>query len=185
MIKPSELIKYMREHRTGGDDSTWSIDYGVNLAIVSEKSQLPLPCFYVELNTTTAEVTSEGDFEQLFRTNIRVRLVCLNREDRMGRLGSDVAFYARLELFKILLFKKLDARYNQVYFVGDGFEQIDEARYIHTFDFMFTGRIPETFIEYDDFVDLESIYIDYNLVDSAESEKPNAQEVLNTFLDDA
>lgn len=183
MIKPSELIKYMRENRTGGEDSSWSVDYGVNLQIVSEKSQLPLPCFYVELNTTTSSVESEGEFRQLFTTNIRVRLVCLCREDRMGRLGSDVAYYARLELFKILLFKELDERYNQVYYVGDGFEQIDEARYFHTFDFAFTGAIPQTFVEYPEYEELRSIYIDYNLVDSAESEKPNAQEVLNTFQD--
>ena len=183
MIKPSELIEYMRDNRTGGMDSTWLVDYAVNYATATDKSSLKLPCFYVELNSTTASVESDGDFLQLFRTNIRVRLVCSSKVDRMGRTGSDVAYQARLELFKILLFKKINQRYNEIYFVGDGFEGIDEARYIHTFDFFFTGNLTWDDLTLPEYANLESIYIDYDLVESAESEKPNTQSINNTFQD--
>lgn len=184
MIRPSELIEYIREHRTNGETSTWRVDYAVNYAIATNKSQLDLPCFYVEMNSTTATIESDNDFLQLFRTNIRIRLVCKSQMDRMGRTGAEVAYQARLELFKILLFKKLKPTYNEIYFVGDGFEGIDEARYIHTFDFMFTGKMDPSWLESEEFIDLRSIYVDYDLVESDPSEKPNAQDIINVFQDD-
>lgn len=183
MIKPSTLIEFMRANRTGGDNSAWSVDYASRQEDAENKSQLPLPCFFVDINTTTADVTSEGDYEQLFRTNIRIRLICRSQEDRKGKTGADVAYEARLELFKILLFKKLDERYNEVYFVGDSFESLDEARYTHVFDFMFTGKLDPSALTLDEFVDLQSIYIDYDLVESDPSEQPNAQNILDTFQD--
>lgn len=180
MIKPSTLIEYIRENRSS---NTWKVDYATTYLAATDRSRLPLPAFYVELNSTSATIEGDADYLQLFTTNIRVRLVCLSTDDRMGRTGSEVAYHARLELFKILLFKKIDARFNEIYFLRDDFEQYDEARYIHTFDFAFTGVLDPSFLEEEDFGDLGSIVVTYNLTESAESEKPNAVDILNTFQD--
>lgn len=185
MILASDLIRYMRANRSGGDDSAWRVDYASTLLGATDKSKLPLPCLYAELNTTTAINESEGDYLQLFTTNIRVRLVCkLVDNDRNGRTGADTAYWARRELFKILLDKKINNwKYNPIYFVGDQFEAIDEARYFHVFDFAFTGAIDPSDTEQPDFGPLNSLHIDYDLTESAPEELPNAQDVLNTFQD--
>lgn len=180
MIKPSDLVKYLREHRSS---STWQVDYATTYLAATDRSRLPMPAFYVEVNSTQASIDSDADYLQLFTTNIRVRLVCLSKEDRLGRTGAEVAYHARLELFKTLLFKKLSPKFNEVYFVRDDFEQFDEARYIHTFDFAFTGLIDNEYLGDEDFGDLGSIVVTYNLTESDESEKPNATDILNTFQD--
>lgn len=180
MIKPSFIVDFMRENRSS---DTWKVDYATTYLAATDRSRLPLPALYAEVNSTAASIDSDGEYLQLFTTNIRIRLVCLSTGDRLGRTGAEVAYHARRELFKIFLFKKLDKKFNEVYFVRDDFEQYDEARYIHTFDFSFTGLIDPSYLDEEDFDDLRSLVIDYNLTESAESEKPNATDLLNTFQD--
>lgn len=180
MITPTELVQYLRDNRSS---DTWKVDYGATYAAATDKSKLPMPCFYVELAEDSATVESDGDYLQLLRVPFRIRMVCKSQEDRMGRTGADVAKMAQLELWKILLFKKLKPSYNEVYYVRGGFAGFDEARYIQEFDFFFTVKLDPTALTVGEFVNLGSIHIDYDLVDSDESEKPNAQDVLDTFQD--
>lgn len=183
MIRPTDLIEFMRENRTGGANSPWAVDYASRSEDVDNKSQLPLPCFFVALNTTTANVTSEGDYEQEFRTTITIELKCRSQTDRKGKEGADLVYEARLELFKILLFKEIDTRYNEIYFERDDFLSLNEAIYKHTFVFFFTGKLDPSILTLGEFDDLQSIHVDYNLTESAESEQPNAQTINNTFQD--
>lgn len=170
----------MRDNRTS---TTWQVDYASTYLAATDRSRLPMPCFYAEVNSSQAAVVSDGDYLQLFTTNIRIRLVCLSTDDRLGRTGAEIAYHARLELFKILLEKKIDERFNEIYYVRDDFEQYDEARYIHTFDFAFTGVLDPSMLEIEDFGPLNSIHIDYDLTESSDELKPNAQDILNTFQD--
>lgn len=180
MIKPSVLVQYMRDNRTS---KTWQVDYATTYVASTDRSRLPMPAFYADVNSTSVTTESDGEYLQLFTTNIRVRLVCLSTADRLGRTGSEIAYYARQELFKILLFKKIDPRFNEIYFLRDDFETYDEARYIHTFDFAFTGVLDPDNLEIENFSDLKSIIVDYNLTESPSSEHPNATDILNTFQD--
>jgi len=180
MIQITDLIEYARAKRSS---DLWAVDSGVTYETALDRSRLPLPCFYFDLNTTDTTIESDYDFLQIFTANIRVSLVCLSVNDRTGKQGQDLVPHARNELFKILLFKKLDPRFNEVYYFGDSFEKYDEARYIHTFNFRFTGIIDKEYLEQLPFDDLKSIIVDYRLVDSSIETQPNAIDTINTLQD--
>lgn len=182
MIRPSALIEYMRDNRTS---DTWKVDYAANYQRATDqaKAKLELPAFYVELSQVGATNESDGDYLQGFTATIRVRLVCLSTQDKMGRTGADVAYEARLELFRIFLDQQLGDEFNHVYYVGDSFEGLDDARYIHSFEFGFSGQLDYRYVRPTTFDPLNAIDIDYNLVESPETEYPNAESLLNTFQD--
>lgn len=180
MIKLTELIEYARANRS---NNGWAIDSAVSYDVATDRSRLPLPAIYFDINTTLGVVESDFDFLQTFTTTIRARLVCLSTQDRTGKQGQDLIYYCRLELFKMLLFKKIDKRFNEIYFYGDDFERYDEARYIHTFEFRFTGVIDKSFLDEEDFNELKSLVINYNLTDATPVTQPNATDKLDTFQD--
>lgn len=182
MIKAGDVIIYSRTNRTS---DTWQVDYSVNYQAALDKSKLPLPCFFIELNNSNAVSMSKGgDFLQQFTTTIRINLICLTKDDnRMGMTGADLVYYARRELFRIFLNRKIDGRYDAIYFVGDSFQGYDEARYIHSFEFAFTGLLDWQDTVTPNYDDLKAIHVDYEIIESAESEKPNAKIIVNTLHD--
>lgn len=180
MIKNSEVVEYLRSKL----HPTYSVDGAVTYFAATDKSRLPLPALYVSVGPVPAENISDGDYLQLFTCNIRVRLVCLANMDRTGKYAQDLAATTLAILIRALVHKKLDSRYNEIYYVNSDMEALDEARYIHYYDFAFTGMIDKSDLEDITAVDLRAIHIDYEMVESAEVELPNAQDIVDTFDDE-
>lgn len=177
MIKNSEVVEYLRSKLS----PTYAVDGAVSYFAATDKSRLPLPALYVSIGPIPGDSISDGDYLQMFTCNIRIRLVCLANLDRTGKYAQDLAATTLQVLIRVLANKKLNKRYNETYYVNADFEGLDEARYIHYFDFAFTGIIDNSDLEDLTAVELAKIHVDYNLAEASIDTQPNAQDIVDTF----
>ncbi len=183
MISNIALITYLRG-KFADWDKPWSVDAAVNLFSAEDRSRLPAPCLYVSVSPITGEVSDDGgDYLQMVSTTIRVILVAATTQDRTGKQGQSTAHLALLDLIKALCGKKFVTGANEVYFFNYDFEKVDEARYFHNYEFRFTMKLDRVYIEDPESVDLEELYVTYNLVDATEDTQPNAEDDIDYLQD--
>ncbi len=176
MIKVTDIVLLLRA-KLG---NVYSVDASASLLATQDRSRLKLPAFYVALGAYSAGVISTSEYRQSYDERLIITYECDNTKDRTGKYGQDSVPTARRALWSVLLNRQLtQGDGHPMVYVGDNMVEMDLARYFHQFQFQILGEIGADDTTPDDYLDLESLYTDYNLTESDDLDLPNAQDILN------
>lgn len=170
------VIERLREKLTSWHDRIFG---AAELKAAEDKSRLLMPSAYVMYGGSTAKTLSYETFDQEIDERLRLLVILDNTQDRTGKSAQDQIHTIRAAIFAALLNYRLDEDSHSLQFVGDSMAEMNKAQYMHVFEFKLVGRLQEEDGTPLDLENFNSIYADWNLEESDESDHPDAQDVVD------